>query len=139
MRSDNAVLEHEAAKTPTVSAADAAALAEGRHADPFSVLGPHPGHDGCTVVRAYLPGARGVTAVKAGGELLARLEPTPTPGLFAGCIRGSDTIDAPDAQAWRTLELAGPGPAALVATVTDAEGRTSEFSAADRIFADGLE
>ncbi|HEX7770565.1 MAG TPA: CSLREA domain-containing protein [Dokdonella sp.] len=52
---------------------------------------------------------------------------------------GSDTIDAPDAQAWRTLELAGPGPAALVATVTDAEGRTSEFSAADRIFADGLE
>ncbi len=94
MRSDNAVLEPQAAKTPMVSAADAAALAEGRHADPFSVLGPHPGPDGCTIVRAYLPGARGVTAVKAGGELLARLEPTPTPGLFAGCIRASDTVDA---------------------------------------------
>lgn len=52
---------------------------------------------------------------------------------------GSEAIDAPDAQEWRELTLPGPGPAALVATVTDAEGRTSEFSAADRIFADGFE
>jgi hypothetical protein len=52
---------------------------------------------------------------------------------------GSETIDAPEAQAWRELTLAGPGPAALVATVTDAEGRTSEFSAEDRIFANAFE
>lgn len=52
---------------------------------------------------------------------------------------GSDTIDAPEAQAWRESTLAGPGPAALVATVTDAEGRSSEFSGKDRIFADAFE
>ena len=52
---------------------------------------------------------------------------------------GSETIEAPDAQGWRELTLAGPGPASLVATITDADGRTSEFSGEDRIFADAFD
>lgn len=51
----------------------------------------------------------------------------------------SDTIDAAAAQEWRSLEVAGPAGLALVATTTDAAGRTSEFSPQDRIFADDFE
>jgi 1,4-alpha-glucan branching enzyme len=69
-----------------VDAAAAAALADGRHGDPFSVLGPHPLEGGGTVLRAFLPGACGVTAVSADGQLLATLSTTATPGLFAGCV-----------------------------------------------------
>ncbi len=39
------------------------ALAEGRHGDPFAVLGPHAGPGGQRVVRAFLPGAMSVQVV----------------------------------------------------------------------------
>jgi 1,4-alpha-glucan branching enzyme len=47
------------------------AVVEGRHGDPFSVLGPHAAADGRTVVRAFLPNARSVQVVDAGHRTLA--------------------------------------------------------------------
>jgi 1,4-alpha-glucan branching enzyme len=42
------------------------ALRQGRHGDPFAVLGPHPGSAGNVLVRAFLPGALAVQAVAQG-------------------------------------------------------------------------
>ena len=57
----------------------------GRHADPFSYLGPHT-ENGETVVRAFLPDAKRVVAVGTAGEHeLDRIDPA---GLFAGPING---------------------------------------------------
>jgi 1,4-alpha-glucan branching enzyme len=91
MPPESTVLEQAAAAAAPfmVDPADAAAIAQGRHGDPFAVLGPHPGPGGCTVLRAFLPGARAVSALKADGQLLAVLAPTATPGLFAGRIDNS--------------------------------------------------
>lgn len=49
------------------------AIAEGRHGDPFSVLGPHPTVRGPKVIRAFLPGALSAD-VLADGKVLASLE-----------------------------------------------------------------
>jgi 1,4-alpha-glucan branching enzyme len=57
----------------------------GRHADPFSYLGPHTENDE-TVVRVFLPNAKRVVAVGEAGEReLKRLDPA---GLFAGPLNG---------------------------------------------------
>ncbi len=57
----------------------------GRHADPFSYLGPHTENDE-TVVRVFLPDAKRVVAVGEAGEReLAQLDPA---GLFAGPLDG---------------------------------------------------
>jgi len=57
----------------------------GRHADPFSYLGPHSEND-VTVLRVYLPDAKRVVAVGEAGEReLTRLDPA---GLFAGPLDG---------------------------------------------------
>ena len=62
------------------------ALVEGRHGDPFAILGPHE-VAGRHVVRALLPGARGVTVVaREDGSPLGRLDLTHPGGLFAGFI-----------------------------------------------------
>ncbi len=77
------------------------ALVEGRHGDPFSILGRHQYGD-FTVVRALLPGAASVDVVEADtGGVLTRLETIHEGGLFAGAI-GSTTnylfrINWPDA------------------------------------------
>jgi 1,4-alpha-glucan branching enzyme len=71
---------------PALDEATLAALAEARHPDPFSVLGPHAAAGG-QVVRAFLPGARAVDVLaREGGAHLARLEPAGTPGLFHGLL-----------------------------------------------------
>ncbi len=58
----------------------------GRHADPFSYLGPHS-ENGATVVRAYLPNAQRVVAVGDSGEHeLKQIDPA---GLFTGPLDGS--------------------------------------------------
>jgi len=58
----------------------------GRHADPFSYLGPHKENDQ-TVVRVFLPDANRVVAVADGGEReLKRIDPA---GLFAGALNGA--------------------------------------------------
>ncbi|MGP9810002.1 1,4-alpha-glucan branching protein GlgB [Rhodopseudomonas sp. NSM] len=61
---------------------DAYAVLEGRHADPFRYLGPHP-EDDRVVVRALLPDATAVEAVGEHGET-ATLERVHDAGLFAG-------------------------------------------------------
>src|SRR6266542_825742 len=68
--------------------AEAIALIEGRHADPFVYLGPHL-DDGVPIVRAYLPDARQVSVLESGGEEhpLARIHPA---GLFAGRVGAVD-------------------------------------------------
>jgi 1,4-alpha-glucan branching enzyme len=58
------------------------ALTQGRHGDPFAVLGPHPQADGSTWVRALLPGAQEVQAVVGG--VLAPLALRHPAGLFEG-------------------------------------------------------
>ena len=64
-----------------------AALADGRHGDPFALLGPHA-ERGRRVVRALFPGAHGVTVIAADGKPLATLEPLGPHGLFAGPVPG---------------------------------------------------
>jgi 1,4-alpha-glucan branching enzyme len=60
------------------------AIIEGRHADPFSYLGPHA-ERGIAVVRAFLPDAEDVSAIDVAGRAapLARLHAA---GLFAGAV-----------------------------------------------------
>jgi len=69
---------------PALDTATLSALAEARHPDPFSVLGPHPAPGGL-VLRAFLPGARAVDVLARQGEThLGRLEPASPDGLFQG-------------------------------------------------------
>ncbi|MBP1842382.1 1,4-alpha-glucan branching enzyme [Rhizobium petrolearium] len=66
------------------------ALVEGRHGDPFSILGRHQYGD-LTIVRAFLPGALSVQVVEADtSKVLAELETIHEGGLFAG-VTGSTT------------------------------------------------
>jgi 1,4-alpha-glucan branching enzyme len=65
----------------------AIAVAHGNHADPFSVLGPHP-MGRFRVVRAFDPGADKLFAV-VGGKVHA-LDPVPhAAGVFAGRVPGT--------------------------------------------------
>ncbi|WP_347554572.1 1,4-alpha-glucan branching protein GlgB [Robbsia sp. KACC 23696] len=69
---------------------DIDALLNGRHWDPFAVLGPHEASNGSgTLVRALLPGARNVTLVDAAGKTLAPMHPLPdADALFIGQLPG---------------------------------------------------
>src|SRR3979490_2965242 len=64
--------------------AEAYAIIEGRHSDPFHYLGLHT-EGGKTVVRAFLPQASNVEAIGEHGEAaaLARIHAA---GLFAGAL-----------------------------------------------------
>src|SRR2546428_11847099 len=62
--------------------AEAYAIIEGRHSDPFHYLGLHPEGDK-SVVRAFLPEASNVEAVGGQGEV-AKLDRVPDWGLFIG-------------------------------------------------------
>jgi 1,4-alpha-glucan branching enzyme len=66
------------------------ALIDGRHGDPFALLGPHS-VGGRRSVRTLQPGALGVEAIDAGGRVLAELHKVHDGGLFAGFVDG----DAP--------------------------------------------
>ncbi|MCX7888197.1 MAG: 1,4-alpha-glucan branching protein GlgB [Rhodobacteraceae bacterium] len=57
----------------------ARAIAEGRHGDPFGVLGPHDGQ-----VRAFVPGAAGLWLLPEGGEAVAMTPHPEAPELFSG-------------------------------------------------------
>ncbi|MET0503722.1 MAG: 1,4-alpha-glucan branching protein GlgB, partial [Luteibacter sp.] len=70
--------------------ADAAAvdaLVQGRHGDPFALLGPHA-VDGRRVVRTLQPGAQGVELIDADGRSLGELRRVHPDGLFAGFPEG---------------------------------------------------
>ncbi|RKR04304.1 1,4-alpha-glucan branching enzyme [Kushneria sinocarnis] len=62
----------------------AQALCEGRHGDPFAVLGPHEQPDGGVILRVWLPGAIGVEVLsrETPARLLARPGRSRLPGLF---------------------------------------------------------
>ncbi|MGB3867486.1 MAG: 1,4-alpha-glucan branching protein GlgB [Xanthobacteraceae bacterium] len=62
--------------------AEAYAIVEGRHGEPFGYLGPHTQND-ATVVRVFLPGASAVEAVDERGHAAA-LQRLHEAGLFAG-------------------------------------------------------
>jgi 1,4-alpha-glucan branching enzyme len=65
----------------------AAALATATHGDPFAVLGPHESDAG-PIVRAFLPGARGVEVLARADRVpLGRLEAHDDSGLFEGLVR----------------------------------------------------
>ncbi len=59
------------------------ALADGRHANPFALLGPHS-ERGKRIVRTLQPGARAVHFIDDDGTELGALEPEGPHGLFAG-------------------------------------------------------
>jgi 1,4-alpha-glucan branching enzyme len=64
--------------------AEAYAILEGRHSNPFQYLGPHS-ENGRTVVRAFLPDAQKVDAIAPHGEAAA-LTRIHDAGLFAGFL-----------------------------------------------------
>ncbi|MDP9096957.1 MAG: 1,4-alpha-glucan branching enzyme, partial [Pseudomonadota bacterium] len=59
--------------------AEIAALVEGRHGDPFALLGPHDG-----VVRTFIPDADGVDVIDRTGSRIASLDRQHPRGFFAG-------------------------------------------------------
>lgn len=69
--------------------AEAYAIVEGRHSDPFHYLGPHKEADK-TVVRAFLPEAVNVDAIDDHGATTA-LERVHDAGLFVGALANGST------------------------------------------------
>ena len=63
------------------------ALVEGRHDDPFSLLGVFPGPDGA-FARTWIAGAEKVEAIGPDGRSLGMLEPVHDAGIFEGPIAG---------------------------------------------------
>jgi len=63
------------------------ALLEGRHDDPFSLLGTHAGPEG-TFARVWLPGSEVAQAFSLAGDDLGALERIDDRGLFEGVIAG---------------------------------------------------
>jgi len=73
-------------RRPSLDPGAVDALVEGRHGDPFAVLGPHPGQDGL-LVRALLPGARRVELwSRDRSARLGALALVDTRGLFEGAL-----------------------------------------------------
>jgi 1,4-alpha-glucan branching enzyme len=69
-----------------IEPASVQALVEGRHGDPFGILGSHP-VDGGSIVRVYMPGALAVEVLaRETGRSLARLQLIHSGGLFAGWL-----------------------------------------------------
>ena len=79
MREGNGALE------PAIDEGAIEALVQGRHGDPFALLGPHEAGSG-TVIRALLPGAAAVAALAPSGELLAEFRRAHEGGLFEARI-----------------------------------------------------
>ncbi|HEY0958684.1 MAG TPA: 1,4-alpha-glucan branching protein GlgB [Novosphingobium sp.] len=64
------------------------ALLEGKHADPFSLLGIHEGPKGA-FARAILPGAQTAEAHDLSGKKLGKLKRVDERGLFEGPVKGA--------------------------------------------------
>ena len=65
------------------------ALVEGRHGDPFAVLGDHK-VDGERVIRAFMPGAEGVDVLaREDDSRIGTLDRVHPAGLFAGPVRAA--------------------------------------------------
>ena len=70
----------------TLSPEAIAAIIEGRHADPFAVLGAHQARGGY-VVRAFVPGADAVDVESRDGATIAALACVHAAGLFEGTVK----------------------------------------------------
>lgn len=68
--------------------ADVAAIVTGRHGDPFAVLGPHR-IGRALVIRAFAPGAEGISAAALSGAWRLDLEPRGGDGFFEGRLPGA--------------------------------------------------
>ena len=62
-------------------------ICQGRHGDPFAVLGPHDTRSGRTSVRCFLPDALNVTIIPDNPELAACVLKPRTVGFFEGKIK----------------------------------------------------
>jgi 1,4-alpha-glucan branching enzyme len=76
-----------------------AALLEGTHADPFSLLGLHAGPDG-VFARAILPGAETAEAHDLKGKKLGKLKRVDDRGLFEGKVKGGSQMPTALARCW---------------------------------------
>lgn len=77
------------------------ALVDGRHGDPFSILGPHP-VQGATIIRTFLPGAEGVEILdRDTGRVDTKMHAIHPSGVFAAAVESGRTyrlrIHWPDA------------------------------------------
>lgn len=77
------------------------ALVDGRHGDPFSILGPHP-LQGATIIRTFLPGAEGVEILdRDTGRVDTKMHAIHPSGVFAAAVESGRTyrlrIHWPDA------------------------------------------
>ncbi len=70
------------------SGQDIQAIIDGRHSDPFKVLGVHPSGKSW-VARVFVPGAETVTAQTLGGKSLGALEKRHAGGFFEGRIKAT--------------------------------------------------
>ena len=78
----------------TKLSAEAYAIVEGRHSDPFHYLGLHT-EDDKTVVRAFLPEASNVEAIGEHGETARRWRAFTTPACSSGALpNGSQALPA---------------------------------------------
>ena len=75
----------ERAAADTLDRGAVEAIANGRHGDPFSVLGPHPEGNGVRV-RAVLPGAETAELIDETGRVLGPMERLHAAGLFSGVL-----------------------------------------------------
>jgi 1,4-alpha-glucan branching enzyme len=62
------------------------ALCQGRHGDPFALLGPHALPDGRRCLRAFVPGATELRAFTPGGAALGRFECRHPAGFFERAV-----------------------------------------------------
>ena len=88
-------------------AAEIEALVQGRHSDPFALLGPHQGPDG-TAIRAFVPGAQAVS-VRTRNKGAIGLECRNAAGFFEGLLTAADAaggylLDASNAEASWTVD-----------------------------------
>ncbi len=84
-------------EAPTLDAATLSAIVDGRHGDPFAVLGPHE-VGGKLVIRAFLPAAASVAVIDpASGAVAAELHEIARPGLYEGAV--------PDRPVWFAYRL----------------------------------
>ena len=74
------------AEPAVVAQPEIEALAEARHGDPFTVLGPHDMPTG-RIVRVFLPGARSVEALRRSDRRpIGQLKAGPPEGFFEGLV-----------------------------------------------------
>ncbi len=118
----------------TLDAGAIEALVQGRHGDPFSVLGPHV-VSGTRLVRAFLPGAESVEIVeRATGLAIGRMQRLHAEGLWSGAASGSSPYRLRVARGGVQTDIDDPYRFPPVLGEMDvyllAEGKHLDFSAA---------